>query len=123
MNEEFNILIRGYKRKMSMMQMEERVPTGIEGLDELIEGGFPRGSLILLAGNPGTGKTIFGMQFLYRGAKNYGEKGIYVSFSESKEVISHNMSKVFGFEIKEKNEDVKILDLTTVTEKWFVNNS
>lgn len=97
--------------------MEERAPTGIEGLDELIEGGFPRGSLILLAGNPGTGKTIFGMQFLYRGARDYGEKGIYVSFSESEEVIFRNMSKVFGFEIKEKAEDVKVLDFTTVTEK------
>ncbi|MEM0357067.1 MAG: ATPase domain-containing protein [Candidatus Bathyarchaeia archaeon] len=97
--------------------MEERVPTGIDGLDELIEGGFPKGSLILLAGNPGTGKTIFGMQFLYRGARDCGESGIYVSFSESVEVMFHNMSKVFGFEAKEKIEKIKVLDFTTVTEK------
>jgi len=95
----------------------ERVPTGINGLDALIEGGFPRGSLILLAGNPGTGKTIFGMQFLCLGAKDYGENGIYVSFAESKEVIFQNMSKVFGFNIDEKFENVKVLDFTTVTEK------
>ena len=49
--------------------VDERVPTGIDGLDPLIEGGFPKGSLVLLAGNPGTGKTIFSMQFLYRGVK------------------------------------------------------
>ena len=97
--------------------MEERVPTGINGLDLLIEGGFPRGSLILLAGNPGTGKTIFGMQFLCRGARDYGENGIYVSFAESKEVILHNMSKVFGFDIDEKFENIKVLDFTTVTDK------
>lgn len=62
----------------------DRVPTGIEGLDPSIEGGFPRGSLILLAGNPGTGKTVFGAQFLYRGASVYGEPGVYVSFAESR---------------------------------------
>ena len=95
----------------------ERVPTGIYGLDALIEGGFPRGSLIVLAGNPGTGKTIFGMQFLYRGARDHGENGIYVSFAESKEVILHNMSKVFGFDINEKFENVKVLDFTTVIDK------
>jgi circadian clock protein KaiC len=50
---------------------ENRVPTGIDGLDPLIEGGFPRGSLVLLAGNPGTGKTIFSMQFLYNGAEDF----------------------------------------------------
>ena len=61
---------------------ENRVPTGINSLDALIEGGFPRGSLILLAGNPGTGKTIFSMQFLFKGAEDYGESGIYVSFAE-----------------------------------------
>ncbi len=97
--------------------MEERVPTGIEGLDEIIEGGFPRGSLILLAGNPGTGKTIFGMQFLYHGTKNCGEKGVYVSFAESKETIIKNMSKFLGFSTDERFEDVKILDFTTVVEK------
>jgi KaiC/GvpD/RAD55 family RecA-like ATPase len=101
----------------AVLKMQDRVPTGINGLDELIEGGFPRGSLILLAGNPGTGKTIFGMQFLCRGARDYGENGIYVSFAESKEVIFHNMSKVFGFNIDEKFENVKVLDFTTVTEK------
>lgn len=41
------------------------VPTGIDGFDELVGGGFPRGGLIVLAGNPGTGKTMFSAQFLY----------------------------------------------------------
>jgi len=49
-------------------------PSRIEGLDELL-GGAPRGGLIILAGNPGTGKTIFSAQFLYRGAVDYGESG------------------------------------------------
>ena len=109
-------LIKSVFQKLDGSIME-RVPTGIDGLDALIEGGFPRGSLIVLAGNPGTGKTIFGMQFLCRGARDYGESGIYVSFAESNEVILHNISKVFGFNVDEKFEKVKILDFTTVIDK------
>jgi len=45
--------------------MSDRVASGIDGLDELLGGGFPRGGLIILAGNPGVGKTIFSAQFLY----------------------------------------------------------
>ncbi len=99
---------------------ENRVPTGIDGLDPLIEGGFPRGSLVLLAGNPGTGKTIFSMQFLYKGAEDYGENGIYVSFAENEDTITHNISRLFGRDLRKKEEGngkVKILDFTTVTEK------
>jgi len=99
---------------------ENRVPTGIDGLDPLIEGGFPTGSLVLLAGSPGTGKTIFTMQFLYKGAENYDENGIYVSFAENEDTILHNISRLFGHDLRKREErhgKVKILDLTTVTEK------
>jgi len=97
---------------------ENRVSSGIDGLDSLIDGGFPKGSLILLAGNPGTGKTVFGMQFLCKGAKEYGENGIYVSFAESEDTLVNNMSKLFGYDLKTmQNGKVKVLDFTTVTEK------
>jgi len=98
---------------------ENRVPSGIDGLDSLIDGGFPKGSLILLAGNPGTGKTVFGMQFLCKGAKDHGENGIYVSFAESEDTLVNNMSKLFGYDLKtmEGTGKVKVLDFTTVTEK------
>ena len=93
----------------------DRVPTGIDGLDNLIEGGFPRGSLILVAGNPGTGKTVFSAQFLYRGAVDYGENGVYVSFAEGKNSFIDYMRR-FGmdFERLEKEGKVKILDMVTV---------
>ena len=99
------------------MQLE-RVPTGIKGLDPLIGGGFPKGSLIVLAGNPGTGKTIFSAQFLYRGVVEYSEKGIYVSFAESRETFYGNM-KSYGwdFEDLEKKGDFKFLDVVTGREE------
>src|SRR5439155_318949 len=49
---------------------DARVSTGVPGLDDMLEGGFPAGSLITLAGRPGTGKTIFGSQFLYQRARD-----------------------------------------------------
>jgi circadian clock protein KaiC len=56
----------------------ERIPTGIPGLDEAIQGGFPSPSVLLLLGEPGTGKTTFAMQSLFHGAKN-GETVIYMT--------------------------------------------
>lgn len=92
----------------------KKISTGIDGLDPLIGGGFLRGSLIILAGNPGTGKTIFSAQFLHRGAAEYGENGIYVSFAESRETFYGNM-KTYGwdFEELEKEGKFKFLDMVT----------
>lgn len=59
----------------------KRIKTGIPGLDDLIQGGFPRGFCVLVSGSPGTGKTIFGVQYLAEGAKN-GEKGLYATFEQ-----------------------------------------
>ncbi|MFH1442772.1 MAG: ATPase domain-containing protein, partial [Candidatus Micrarchaeota archaeon] len=59
-----------------------RVPTGIPGLDELIEGGFEKGSVILVVGDTGTGKSTFAMQYLYNGATKYKEPGVYLTFEE-----------------------------------------
>jgi len=58
----------------------EKVSTGVDGFDPLLEGGFPRGSVILVAGSPGTGKTVLSARFIVRGA-DVGEPGIYVSFT------------------------------------------
>jgi KaiC/GvpD/RAD55 family RecA-like ATPase len=96
----------------------ERVPSGIEGLDEIINGGFPKGSLIMLAGNPGVGKTIFSAQFLYNGIANYGENGVYVSFAENRESFLKNMHGLgFDFERLEKAGRFRFLDLLTVKEE------
>jgi hypothetical protein len=63
-----------------------RISTGLQKLDKLLGGGFPEKTVILLSGGPGTGKTLFGMNFLLDGARK-GERCCYVSLSETKEEI------------------------------------
>jgi len=97
--------------------MSDRVASGIDGLDELVGGGFPRGGLIVLAGNPGTGKTIFSAQFLYRGAVDQGERGVYVGFAEDKEQFYRNMRALgLDFERLERDGLFSFLDMLTVRE-------
>lgn len=74
-----------------------RVPTGIPGFDELIEGGFEERTNTLAAGYAGTGKTTFAMQFLYNGALKWNEPGVYLSFAESKESIYRHCTN-FGWD-------------------------
>ncbi len=95
----------------------DRVSTGIEGFDSLIEEGFPRGSLVLLAGDAGSGKTILASQYLYHGAE-LGEPGIYVSFAENRENFFNNMKRLgMDFEKYEREGKFRFLDLITVSDK------
>ena len=80
-----------------------RVPSGVTGLDELVEGGFERGSSVLLTGGAGTGKTTFALQFLYYGAKDHGEPGIYITFEEDKDSIYRHNAR-FGWDFKALEE-------------------
>lgn len=76
----------------------ERVSTGVPGLDNIIQGGFPKNYTILISGAPGTGKTILCLQFLYDGAKK-GEKSLYLIFEQSSEDVV-TQGEVFGFSLK-----------------------
>ena len=84
----------------------ERIKTGVNGLDELLQGGFPKGYCILISGAPGTGKTIFGLQYLYNGARN-GEKGLYLAFNEEVGDVLLQPS-VFGWDIYKYIESGKL---------------
>jgi KaiC/GvpD/RAD55 family RecA-like ATPase len=92
--------------------MLSRVRTGIEGFDELVLGGFPRGETILLTGRAGTGKSTFGMQFIYKGAKVYDEPGIYVTLEESISSILKNASS-YGWDLEtlEKKSQIALVDI------------
>jgi circadian clock protein KaiC len=85
----------------------ERVKSGIKGLDALISGGFVKGNSILVCGAPGTGKTILGMQFLYNGAKEYGENGLFVSVEDDPRKLKV-YSKTFGWDIESEQKKGKI---------------
>jgi KaiC/GvpD/RAD55 family RecA-like ATPase len=92
--------------------LNKRIPTGIDGLDTLIEGGFLRGDIILVAGSSGSGKTIFSTQFIYYGAAQYGENGVYATFEEDAKTLKRNMLK-FGFDLEklEQQKAIKVVDL------------
>lgn len=87
----------------------ERVKTGIPGVDSLIEGGIPKGSVALVSGGCGSGKTIFGLQFLVNGAEQ-GEPGVYVSFEEEPESIRET-ARGFGWDIEKLEKQKKLVIL------------
>ncbi|MCX6777077.1 MAG: hypothetical protein NTY73_03880 [Candidatus Micrarchaeota archaeon] len=82
---------------------DERVPSGVDGLDDLIEGGFERNSVVLVCGDAGSGKTTMLLQFLYNGATQYGEPGIFVTFEEGKKWI-YKHALQYGWDLKELEE-------------------
>src|ERR1700682_3853112 len=73
--------------------------TGIQGLDEITGGGLPRGRPTLISGGAGSGKTLFGVEFLVRGATQYGEPGVFMSFEETLPDLAKNAASL-GFDQK-----------------------
>ncbi len=92
--------------------MLEVVKTGVEGLDSILNGGIVRNATVLVSGNPGTGKSIFGIQYLYEGVTEYDEKGIYISFEENENDIRQAAESVGLEQWGELVEsgDIKIYD-------------
>ena len=85
-----------------------RTSTGIDGLDELLEGGFIRGRTYLVAGEAGTGKTTFALQYLYNGALRYGESGVYVTIDERpKHIIEDALA--MGWDLEKLMEENMLL--------------
>ncbi|QLJ53274.1 MAG: hypothetical protein Sv326_1099 [Candidatus Fermentimicrarchaeum limneticum] len=89
----------------------KRIATGMEELDKIVEGGFPEGSAILVKGSPGTLKTIFGLQFLYNGAKQYKDKGMYVSFTQGEDSL-RQQADMFGWKFDGLPVEFKNYDIT-----------
>jgi len=82
------------------IDLKSKAPTGIVGFDLITRGGFPRGRTTLLQGGPGSGKTIFALQFLVHGLQNLGEPGIFVAFEETPARIMSNFQS-FGWNLNE----------------------
>ena len=95
-----------------MIQIE-RVSSGVPGLDPLIDGGFPKGRSVLVTGEPGTGKTIFALQFLAEGLA-HGEKGIYVAADEPPfDIVEQAASLGWDFEQHIEKKELAILNAGT----------
>jgi len=77
----------------------EKALTGIVGFDEISKGGVPKGRPTIVCGGPGCGKTMFGLEFLVRGATQHNEPGVLMTFEETSEEMSKNVASL-GFDLK-----------------------
>lgn len=93
-----------------MTNKSDAVATGINGLDEVLGGGVPRGHTLSVFGGPGAGKTTFAVQFLYNGAKKYNEPGVYVSLDEPPDAIKNNM-RPFSWDLEALEKTNKLVFL------------
>ena len=93
-------------KKPSSVKALEKVPTHIPGLDEILAGGLPRGRTTVIKGGAGSGKTLMGMEFLFRGALA-GEPGIFVGFEEPAERIRENAATL-GWDLAELERENRL---------------
>src|SRR5262245_19077405 len=84
-----------------------KAPTGIEGLDEITGGGLPRGRPTLVCGSAGCGKTLLAMEFLVRGATQFGEPGVFMAFEETAEELAKNVRSL-GFDLEDLAEQKRL---------------
>ncbi len=90
-----------YQRRNTMGANEgglEKCPTGIAGLDQITEGGLPRGRPTLVCGSAGCGKTLLAMEFIVRGAMQHNEPGVFMSFEETEAELAQNVRSL-GFDL------------------------
>ncbi|OGW68535.1 MAG: KaiC 1 [Omnitrophica bacterium GWA2_50_21] len=85
-----------------------KCPSGIQGFDEITFGGLPKGRPTLVCGGAGCGKTLFAMEFLYRGAVEFNEPGVFMAFEEKEKDLTDNFASL-GFEIRSLIKQKKLL--------------
>lgn len=78
----------------------KKAPSGIKGLDEITQGGLPQGRPTLVCGSAGSGKTMLAMEFLVRGALEYGEAGVFMAFEETQQELTQNVASL-GFDLED----------------------
>jgi circadian clock protein KaiC len=85
-----------------------KAATGIQGLDEITGGGLPRGRPTLICGSAGCGKTLLAMEFLVRGATQFGEPGVFMAFEETADELAQNVRSL-GFDLEDLADQQKLL--------------
>ncbi len=113
-------------KKMDVVKAKTlaKCPTGIKGFDEITEGGLPKDRTTLLSGGAGSGKTLLGLDFLVRGATDYNEPGVFMSFEETadelyKDVASLNLNLEALVSQKKIILEHVILEISDIQEKNF----
>ena len=86
------------KRTVQMLTSLEKCPTGISGLDDITEGGLPKGRPTLVCGGAGSGKTLLSMEFIVRGITEFNEPGVFMAFEETAEELAKNVASL-GFDV------------------------
>ncbi len=103
--------------------MMDRIKTGVEGLDDLVDGGVIKGEIILLAGSTGGGKTIFSTQFIYNGVVQCGEKGVYATFEEDEISLKRNMAHLdMDLEKLEQEGKLRVVGLQAMKDEGLNAN-
>lgn len=97
----------GVKARKQILVLE-KCPTGIIGLDDITDGGFPKGRPTLICGGAGSGKTLIAMEFLARGALDHGEPGVYITFEERKDDLVKNFASL-GLDLEELIRKKKLI--------------
>src|SRR6476661_2468652 len=101
------------KKKMRSQNSAQRknifpkTPTGISGLDEVTNGGFPKGRPVLVCGSAGCGKTLMAAQFIVNGITEYNEPGVFMSFEESGSELTQNVISL-GFDLEKLKAENKL---------------
>jgi circadian clock protein KaiC len=117
----------GSLRSFILQEVKEsgqpRIPTGIPGLDGLIQGGLQVGDFVLLVGGIGTGKTIFSSQFAFQGATQLNQPSVYATFEEDVTSLRRNMLKFdLDFAALEQKHKAKLLDLEALEGRGMGSN-
>jgi circadian clock protein KaiC len=98
----------------------KKIPLGIEGFEVISEGGLPQGRTTLVSGTSGSGKTILALEFLFRGVKDYGENGVFVTFEETpKDIIKNVKSLGWGLDNLMKSNKFAFVDASPSPEDKY----
>jgi circadian clock protein KaiC len=100
-------MVNSTKGKLMPATMLTKVPTGIAGFDEITYGGLPLGRTTLVCGSAGCGKTLFGMEFLVRGALQHNEPGVFMAFEETEKDLKENFLSL-GYDLQELIDQKKL---------------
>lgn len=104
--------------------MRDKILVGIDGVDKMLNGGIPEFNQVVLAGGPGAGKTLFGFEFLYKGAKN-GEVGLFFSLEEHPDMVIENAKEAFSdyTDIDELISNKKLIIYDTADIRAYIKDS